>query len=691
MPQTNGIGKGSSEAQKSPNHNSLVFTPPDVAREKPEETQSDLSLALAEIDALQITWDRLNRIIQKAMLAQQQSANARGSNASEQNKQGMEMTDHSQSSHVKDSSSTSIDSTSADSEKRKNIRKKEQPGPTEPSPAKRASKQPRRNTKKRPLTEANSTTKKTSDQSKTDQEQPLSDPEKSDTAKQIPNPRSTNKMKINKRSLDPEESMMTEQTSTKRPKLNSSDDSAVKTLKVFSSPTHDGSLLGGRQALPHTPSIEPLSSTNESDQCSLEHTNSPSASHLPTPPKSGGTKDESRVVEEMLDQQTATDATILEVKASNQSAKKGNGESEAQPIPGDSAPIMQAPKLRKTERKKTSAEKAQMRKAKRQREEMDMYTPNIDPSADPKNDIPLPTPLQLSKMICKSTSSSYVEKKLGQVFPKIGISPPKSMRIDWPEDASQDHTNRMESWMKKEQKWAKSGVPPKHRAPWSFKPAPKDIKGVERWIGSHGQPLQRPGYVSEYSKASKKVLKLQENFEKFPGALRIDEKDPQRFLQNLKEFVAAENDDCDSDGETYDERMRRVKSWPPNDTIEYEDKIDPIGAASIKEPTAAMRRGQVSGASVPSERFHFNEGANRVLSGDGVRKAVEEKYDADIAALTLMELSVYPRVHRPLSDDEPSHTHYRVFRINFDQEPCCSGCCPKCCLEWCPECFPSES
>lgn len=688
MPQTNGIGTYSSEAQESSNHNNIVFPLTDASRERPEGTKSDLSLALADIDAPQSTWDKLSHIMQKAMLAQEQSGDAMDSNESEINKQGMMMPDQTQTSHVKNYPSNSMDSTTAKkgSEKHKTIRKKDHPCPAEPSQAKTASKQPRCNTIKRSFTAATSIAKKTSHQTNTNQEQPPLDPEKSDTAKQTPNSRRIKRVKTKKRPLDPEESMMSEETVKKRPRLKSSNDSAGKTLKAVSSPTHDGALLGGPQALHRTPSIEPLFSTDESNQCSLEHINSPSASHLPTPPSSGGTEEERRVVEETLDQQMANDATAPEEKASEESEKKEKGEVEPQPIPSDPASSVAAPEIRKTERKQTRAEKAQIRKTKRQREDMDMYTPNIDPSADSKNDVPLPTPFQLSKMIRKSTSSSYVENKLGKVFPKIGISPPKSMRVDWPEDAPKDHTNQMESWMKKDQKWAKSGVPAKHRAPWSFKPAPKDIKAVDRWIGSHGRPLQRPGYVSEYSKASKKVLKLQETFEKFPGALRIDEKDPERFLQNLRGFVAAENDDFDSSGETYDERMRRIKSWPPNDTIEYDDRIDSIDAASIKEPTTAMKRGDVSGASVPSERFYFNEGASRVLSGDSVRKAVEEKYDADMAALTLMELSVVFRVHRPLSDDEPSHIGPTYFSFDFDQQSCCSGCCPECCSEWCPEC-----
>lgn len=687
MPQTNGIGKFSSEAQESSNRSNLALPSPEAAREKPEETQSDLSLALAEIDAPQSTWNHLNHVMQNAILAQQQAVAAMDSNTSE-HKQGMKMRDQTQDSHVKEYQYHSMDSTPANtgSGKGKTIRKKDQPGPAEPSPAEKASKQPRRNTKKRSFTVATITAKKTSDPSNTNQEQPPLDPEKSETAKQTPNSSRIKRIKVKKHPLDPEASIMSEETHKERPKLNSSNESTGQTSKVVSSPTHYGALLGGPQALPRTPSIEPLSSTDEPDQYSLENMKSPSTSHLPTPPSSGGTEQERRIVEEALDQQTATDANTLEEKASEDSEKKEKGESEPQPIQRDPALSTEAPEIRKTERKKTRAEKAQMRKTKRQREEMDMYAPNIDPSADLKNDVPLPTPFQLSKKICKITSSSYVEKKLGQVFPKIGISPPKSMRVDWPEDAPKDHKNEMESWMRKEQKWAKSGVQTKHRAPWSFKPAPKDIKGVERWIGSYGQPLQRPGYVSEYSKASKKVLKLQETFEKFSGAVRIDEKDPKRFLQNLRAFVAAEDDDCDSGGETYDERMRRIKSWPPNDTIEYDDRIDSTDAASIKEPTTAMKRGDVSGASVPSERFHFNEGANRVLSGDCVRKAVEEKYDADLAALTLMELSVVSRVHHPLSDDEPSHTGQTYFPLDFDQPSCCSGCCPECCSEWCSEC-----
>lgn len=686
MPRTNGIGKYSSEAQESSNHNNLALPPPNAAREKLEETQSNLSLALAEIGAPQSTLNHLNHIMQNAILAQQQEVAAMDSNASE-NKQGMKMQEQTQNPHVKEYPSNSMDSTPTnnDSEKRKTIRKKDQAGPAQPTPAKKASKQPRSNTKKRSLTEAMSTAKETCDQSNTSHVQPPLDLEKSDTAEQTPNSR---RAKINKRPLDPEEFIKTEETSKKRSKLNSNNDIPGKTLKVVSSPTHDGALLGGPQILPRTPSIEPLSSTDESHQYSLEHMKSPSTSHMPNPPSSGGTEEERRVVKGTLDQQTATDAITLEAKASGESEEKEKVEEEPQPISSDLVPSLKAPEIRKTERNKTSAEKAQMRKTKRQREEMDMYAPNIDPSADPKKDVLLPTPFQLSKMICKITSSSYVEKKLGQVFPKIGTSPPKSRSVDWPEDVPKDHTNKMESWMKKEQKWAKSGVPAKHRAPWSFRPAPKDIKGIQRWVASHGQPLQRPGYVSEYSKASKKVLKLQENFEKFPGALRIDEKDPERFLKNLREFVAAENDDSDSGDETYDERMRRIKSCPPNDTIEYDDRNDSIDAASIKEPTAAMRRGDVSGASVPSERFHFNEGANRVLSGDGVRKAIEEKYDTDMAALTLMALSVVSDVHHPFSDGQPSHIGQRYFHFNFDQQPCCSGCCPECCLEWCPKCRP---
>lgn len=661
-PQTNGNDKSLSETEESSSHS---ISTPDTAREKPQETQSDLSLALAEINAPQSTWNHLNHIMQQAILAQKQAADAMDSNTSEKNNQGMEMQSQIQESPVQEHPSSSMDSTAEkqDSKRRKIILKKNS---AEPLPAKRGSKQPKNNTKKTtPSSVATSKARRPSEQSNTDQEQhPLND-----TAKQTSKPR---RIKIKKRPLDSEEPLETEETPKKRPKpkvINSTG----KTSRKTSSSTHDASTSGVPQVLPRTPSIEPLFSADESHQQSLEHVNSSSASDVPTPSSSASTEEEQRVVNGTIDQQTANNATTSEEKASEG---------------------VQVPQTRKTERKSTKTEKAQAqaqaKKTKRQREEMDMYAPNIDPSADPKVDVNLPTPFKVSKMICKSTSSSYMEKTLGKVFPKLGGPPPKLMQVDWPEDAPQDHTDKMESWLSKEKQWAKTSVPAKHRAPWSFKPAPKDVKGAERWISNHGQPLQRPGYVSEYSTASKNVLKHQETFEKFPGALRIDEQDPERFLKNLREFRAAEEEDCDSDGETYDERMRRIKSWPPNDTIEHDDRIDTIDAASIKEPTAAMKRGDVSGASVPSERFHFNEGANRVPSGDGVRKAVEDKYDMDMAALTLMALSVdsSAAVPSPLAGDNPSHTGRKFSRFIFEQQCSCSGCCPKCCPKWCSGCRP---
>lgn len=683
----NGDAKSSSEAQEPSNLQHSVSSTPDTACEEPERNQSDLSLALAEIHAPQSAWDHLNHIMQQAILAQKQAADAMDPHTSTNN-QGMEMQSHSQQSRVQEHPSSSKDPNIAekDSKRRKIIFKKDRASPGEPVPAQRASKQPKNNTKKTsPNSIATSTAGRPSNQSNTDQEQHLLDLEKSDTAKQASKP---SRIKINKRPLYTEESTKTKETSSKRIKLKISNNSTGKTLRTISTSTHDETTSGGPQVLPRAPSIEPLLSADESDQHSLEHVNSPSVSHIPTPPSSGSTEEEKRVVMGTFHQQTTTNTTTFEEMAAEESEKSTAVAAEPQPFPSNPRPSDQVPQIRKTELRNTTADKAQAKKTKRQREEMDMYAPNIDPSADPKLDVPLPTPFKVSKVICKNTSSSYMEKTLGQVFPKIGVPPPKSMSVDWPVDAPKDHTSKMESWFSKEKQWAKSGVPAKHRAPWSFRPAPKDVKTAERWISSHGQPLQRPGYVSEYSKASKKVLKHQETCEKFPGALRIDEKDPERFLKNLREFVAAEEEDCDSDGETYDERMRRIKSWPPNDTIESDDRIDSIDAATIKEPTAAMRRGDVSGASVPSERYHFNEGANRVLSGDSVRKAVEDKYDVDMAALTLMELSVVSSVAvpHPLSDNKPIHSGRKFSRFIFEQQCSCSGCCSECCSKWCSEC-----
>ncbi|KAJ4425236.1 hypothetical protein N0V82_000046 [Gnomoniopsis sp. IMI 355080] len=313
-----------------------------------------------------------------------------------------------------------------------------------------------------------------------------------------------------------------------------------------------------------------------------------------------------------------------------------------------------------------------------------LYTPDIDPLAAPG---PLPSPMVLAKKLYFETSCAYIERKMGNPFSKIGPRPAKLSSVDWPKDANEEDTKKMEAWSKKEARWAKAGIPVKHRAPWSFRHAPKNIQQTKTWLRSHGKtraaaalpfdddrPLQRPGYVTEYSEETEEVIKLKKQFKPHPGALRVDEQNFESLVQGLVEFAAVKNfkhenefdyeNDIDNNPppatkrilkitqtptskkisvtkstpapESYVARMLRIKSHPPNETIEYEDRIDMKHDGSIKEATEATKYGDVSGASVPSERWNFNKNSQRASA----EQSSNEVADFKLAALALMELSL---------------------------------------------------
>lgn len=427
------------------------------------------------------------------------------------------------------------------------------------------------------------------------------------------------------------------------------------------------------------PSPQPSLTTEESDQNSLENTVSPTALKLSTPSSSVDLESGERVHKRAIDGKLASDAIVHDEESPQRPEKIAMLSIRSDTTPSGDAARIEVPESLSNNAPRTRRAFAQQKKIEKEKKEMEMYVPNIDPLADPKDDFPLPSPFELAKSMYTETSCAHFERTLGETFPEVGPAPSKksSLRVDWPEDAEGDHTKEMKAWAKKEQKWAKTGVPVKHRAPWSFNRAPKNAKELKRYLNSHGRtrkaasrlhlpddrPLQRPDYVSEYTTLTKGVLQLQERFEVHRGALHIGAEDFESFGQSLKEFAAVKNfrdedefdyeDNLDhefhfvheedsktqskSHAESYVERMLRIKLHPPNGTIEYEDRIDQHHDGTIREVTSAMKRGDVSGASVPSERWYFNKESQRNFP-EHSNTVEKKKADAKLAALELMEM-----------------------------------------------------
>ncbi|KAJ4389319.1 hypothetical protein N0V93_006785 [Gnomoniopsis smithogilvyi] len=460
---------------------------------------------------------------------------------------------------------------------------------------------------------------------------------------------------------------------------------------------------------PRESSPQPLLSTNEAEQSALEDTESLTSSPLSTSSGSVSSENGQQSIERTMTEQTTPDAMILEEESPQKLAKtamdgKGSGainsrvaasidvpealktngpvtrrktaqqnkaqkeKRQMEPRSGGNAASIEVPEASNKIHPITRKIKSQREKLEKEEREREMYTPNIDPSADPADDIPLPSPFELAKMVYTKCSCAYFEREVGETFPKMGPTPSKSLSVAWPENAAEEHTENMEAWLEKEQAWAKVGVPVRLRAPWSFKRAPKNIEELRTWLNRHGRsrnaaslphlpddrPLQRSNYVTEYAKMSKEVLELQYEFNKNRVALRTDANDVKTLLESLKEFAGVKdfkdedtfdaeetNDGKPPHSESYIERMLRIKSHPPNDTIEYEDRIVVDHDGSIKVATNAMKRGDVSGASVPSERWHFNKDSRRDIPEyptDDIAKEKEEE-NSKLAALALLELS----------------------------------------------------
>lgn len=310
-------------------------------------------------------------------------------------------------------------------------------------------------------------------------------------------------------------------------------------------------------------------------------------------------------------------------------------------VPSRDVPHVERAKARYIAPRLTRVQRAEQEENRRQQEKSDMYTPNIDPMVEPKDN--LPDPFQFSKMMYTGASSAHFQRTLGEIFPDIRPVASNPSKVNWPKDATMNHTKEMEAWSINESKWAKVGSHSKNcQNSWSFRPAPKNIEELETWLDSHGHSLtedrflQKQGYVTEYLKPTQQVKEDRKFFEPHPGALRIDDDDPKRFMRHLLEYAAVKNIDDQEDAGN----MRRIKSQPANDTIEYDSKIDSECAASIIEATDAMNRGHVSGASVSSFRWSFNEGSQSDLSGHIAKSTGMDNAASELAALALMELSV---------------------------------------------------
>lgn len=392
-----------------------------------------------------------------------------------------------------------------------------------------------------------------------------------------------------------------------------------------------------------TPSVESLTSVEKTQKYSLDTTESQTALPLSYPPLSVELENDQRVRKRKVDHHLASDEAVFEEAASPRPSKR-----------------------------------AKVKKA------GDLYAPDLDPSAVPG---PLPSPMVLAKELYYETSCTHIERKMGRTFSKIDPRPSKVLSVNWPKDAKKEDIEKMEAWSKKEARWSKISIPVEHRASWSFRPAPKNIQQTKTWLRSHGQtlagadlpdnndrPLQRPGYATEYSQETEEVSKLKKHFQPHPGALRVNEKNLEKFALGLQDFAAVRNfededkfdpeDDFDINPplatkrilkitdtptlkkisvtkftpvpENYVARLLRIMSHPPNETIEYENKIDKEHDGSIKEATEAMKHGNVSGASIPSERWYFNKDSQLA----SVAESNQETADSKLAALALMELSL---------------------------------------------------